>query len=496
MRRGDERNGQLHGFAQILGGGALTIMLSSLGDADVVEYPDFFEPWQDAAPDFVTLDFTGIDKPGLTHVTNQYLDLGAYFPDWNDILQTGKSFPNDGWGMRGYIFPPGLIHIVFEMPRNSLAAHFPGCLYIELYRDGELIHSGQNECPQSGQGFLGLVSNEPFNGALLARVTGDPFVDDIYVGVPYIPGDLTGDAWVGPADLGELLASWGPCLPPPPDGDLCLADVFPPSGAGGGDGEIGAGDLAILLANWSADCNANDRADSLDIQLYDADCNANGIPDDCDIKSGASDDCNGNGRPDECDLVQRISTYAHDDGEQDSAFGIDHAMDMIWMNSFTVQKGAETIVAVEVSWGYGPADIAIWDDPNNDGNPDDAVLLAVVEDVPVRFPDHDPFRVIEIPPTYVGEPGEWFFVGARVFDPDEEFPAGFDDDAIANQSWFTAGALDDFTFTPSLMNPPYPGAWLIRALTEQSGDADGDGQLDECEGDGEGQAIGNPAIAD
>ena len=313
----------------------------------------------------------------------------------------------------------------------------------------------------------------------------DPMQTTSTSACPTSPGDLTGDAWVGPADLGELLASWGPCPPPPPDGDLCLADVFPNSLGGGGDGEIGAGDLAILLANWSADCNANDRADSLDIQLHDADCNANGVPDDCDIKSGASGDCNKNSKPDECEFIQDVATYLHDDGTQEIALGINQT-DMVWMNAFTVQKGAETIVAVELSWGYGPADIGIWDDPNNDGNPDDAVLITVVEDVPVRFPDHDPFRVIDVPSTYVGEVGERFFVGAHVAVPgvtgSDEFPAGFDQTASAGQSWATAGQLDDFTFTPQRIDDlGFPGNWLIRALTEQSGDADGDGELDACE---------------
>ena len=51
--------------------------------------------------------------------------------------------------------------------------------------------------------------------------------------------DLNDDGSVGPADLGGLLASWGPC----PGGPICAADL-------NADGTVGAADLGELLANW------------------------------------------------------------------------------------------------------------------------------------------------------------------------------------------------------------------------------------------------------
>ncbi len=53
------------------------------------------------------------------------------------------------------------------------------------------------------------------------------------------PEDLTGDGNVGGADLGTLLAAWGPC----PDPDNCPEDLT-------GDGEVGGADLGTLLAAW------------------------------------------------------------------------------------------------------------------------------------------------------------------------------------------------------------------------------------------------------
>ncbi|MFO0874239.1 MAG: hypothetical protein U0575_09745 [Phycisphaerales bacterium] len=54
-----------------------------------------------------------------------------------------------------------------------------------------------------------------------------------------IPGDLNNDGVVDGADLGGLLAAWGPCIDP-----CCVADL-------NGDSTVDGGDLGILLANWS-----------------------------------------------------------------------------------------------------------------------------------------------------------------------------------------------------------------------------------------------------
>jgi hypothetical protein len=53
-------------------------------------------------------------------------------------------------------------------------------------------------------------------------------------------GDLNGDSLVGPADLAQLIASWGQCLPV----TSCAADLDH-------DGQVGPADLAQLLAQWS-----------------------------------------------------------------------------------------------------------------------------------------------------------------------------------------------------------------------------------------------------
>jgi hypothetical protein len=81
-------------------------------------------------------------------------------------------------------------------------------------------------------------------------IIGAPFDDDAGVdsGSAYAfdlsrclpcPADVNHDDAVGPADLAEMLASWGLC-------DDCPADIDPP----GGDGVVWPPDLAALLAAW------------------------------------------------------------------------------------------------------------------------------------------------------------------------------------------------------------------------------------------------------
>jgi hypothetical protein len=53
-----------------------------------------------------------------------------------------------------------------------------------------------------------------------------------------IAADFNSDGHVGPADLAQLLATWGQCARPP-----CPTDLT-------GDGQIGPADLAQLLSSW------------------------------------------------------------------------------------------------------------------------------------------------------------------------------------------------------------------------------------------------------
>jgi hypothetical protein len=97
-----------------------------------------------------------------------------------------------------------------------------------------------------------------------------------------LPGDVTGDGFVGVGDLNTVLANWNQAVAP---GDLSSGDVTgdgfvgiqdlntvlgnwnasvtPPEVPGDvtGDGFVGVADLNVLLTNWNTDASGDPRAD-------------------------------------------------------------------------------------------------------------------------------------------------------------------------------------------------------------------------------------------
>jgi hypothetical protein len=73
------------------------------------------------------------------------------------------------------------------------------------------------------------------NGSVEITVSQFPSMLD----APGVPGDLTGDGAVGPADLAIVLSTWGQCA----KGEDCPADLNQ-------DGFVGPADLALVLSSW------------------------------------------------------------------------------------------------------------------------------------------------------------------------------------------------------------------------------------------------------
>jgi hypothetical protein len=72
-----------------------------------------------------------------------------------------------------------------------------------------------------------------------------------------------------------------------------------------------------------------------------------------------------------------------------NGYGPNASGEYVWMNRFNAQLGADSLVQIEVAFGSPfsqpvamvdgtPARVAVWSDPDQDGNPQDAVLLASV----------------------------------------------------------------------------------------------------------------------
>jgi len=168
---------------------------------------------------------------------------------------------------------------------------------------------------------------------------------------------------------------------------------------------------------------------------------------------------------------------------------------MTWLNSFDTITGGETITSVSVSFG-GIEDfkgnigsdqltIAILNDPNNDHDPSDAVLLSTT---PAQWVDtgFGEFVLYPIEPT----PIEGVFFVAVMMDVIQRAnPASMDPNATTAgaQSWLFYNPkpnLEDLGSSPFILrmsDSPFLGAWMIRATGEPAAscpaDINNDGTL-------------------
>jgi hypothetical protein len=211
-----------------------------------------FNQWKAAVGfEFTTIGFFELGPPPQ-FITDEYIEQGLLFTDGNDNTAGPgcMSYVLDCWGLQGN----GPINITFTEPRYWVAAHFPGDLGFDLFIGKTMIYTGGDfGQPGAPPHFAGLVSTEPFDRVKLYRhKTPSSFIDNLYFGGPPAPcqADIapTGkpDGVVGPADLAQLLASWGQC-PNPPTAGNCTADIHPVIGH---DRIVGPGDLAELLSQW------------------------------------------------------------------------------------------------------------------------------------------------------------------------------------------------------------------------------------------------------
>ena len=252
-----------------------------------------------------------------------------------------------------------------------------------------------------------------------------------------------------------------------------------------GDSAILAGSPDNVLSGvWffdrePVDCDANDVPD-----LCDPDCNTNSIPDSCDLESGTDDDCNVTGQPDTCEAT---IDYISDNGFEFFNQGLPNGGDMLCLNHFTVEPGAEHITHFAVPWPplIDPEialSIVLYDDPNNDGDPGDANLL---ESVPamVGFIEYYTADVqltyYSLPRTFVGSPGDSFFIGMLLSFPTQFFAALSAEDGTGLH-WFATAPFGEFDLTNLGDNETLAKSapWMIRALAMDCND---NGVWDECD---------------
>jgi hypothetical protein len=146
------------------------------------------------------------------------------------------------------------------------------------------------------------------------------------------------------------------------------------------------------------------------------------------------------------------------------------------IQSFQIQPDMQTLTGVQVQWGAASADtsteVFLWTDPNNDGNPEDAVVARTLA---VTIPLHDN---LEPPPVidYVFDASltlpldGWFFVGARLHQSSPTAAQAWWGVDLApphsERSWFVAFAGEVFggDLSGGLLNQFVDGDFNVRAL--------------------------------
>lgn len=245
--------------------------------------------------------------------------------------------------------------------------------------------------------------------------------------------------------------------------DDCQSDGTPDEcQLAGGENDCNADGTPDICQLATNDCNRNSIIDSCEIAAGTSidsdltgipdeceDCNNNGILDSTDVATGFSMDCQPDRVPDECQLgdAPLDIEYAYDDGTRDGNYGVSGVADLVWLNACTTVADGETIGAIRVMLGNAFSgvsyQVALWNDPNGDGVPNDA---QVIVSVPSRseFANQNMFETIQIPPTFIGPPGTSFFVGAIYRDIfGNQAPVGVDLSEADLKTWISVGATVD-----------------------------------------------------
>jgi hypothetical protein len=178
-----------------------------------------------------------------------------------------------------------------------------------------------------------------------------------------------------------------------------------------------------------------------------------------------------------------IAQYVIDDGTAENSVGLTNGGDVIALNSFATLPSNNTITSISIAFGSGGASAGntalnglsftavLWSDPNGDGSPIDAAVLATAVGV-VSGAGTNAFITLNIPATLVTTAN--FFVGFKITHPAGSFPGALDTTlpTFANRSFIAGGAAGTGNINNLALNtiPPtaieaagFAGNFLIRA---------------------------------
>ena len=156
------------------------------------------------------------------------------------------------------------------------------------------------------------------------------------------------------------------------------------------------------------------------------------------------------------EVLPNPPNYQYDDGDTENALGLTSGGDMCWIHRFDTIPGGESILNVHSAFGWSgsmngppngdPIEVYVWDDPTNDGDPSDAVLLAQESGVVANTND-DILNVYTLS-SAVTVSGQ-FFIGCNCPHSAGIYPAPMD-----TQTPYTAGdGWYAYTVAPGVFDP-------------------------------------------
>lgn len=176
--------------------------------------------------------------------------------------------------------------------------------------------------------------------------------------------------------------------------------------------------------------------------------------------------------------------YSYDDGTSENLLGLTGGGTICWLQYFQTPGESDTIGEVFVAFGsaafpgYAPpngtrAFVGVWNDPTNDGDPSDAVLLGS-NDTVIANVDTDRLNAVRLRTQITVNRG--FFIGAWTSHQPRQYVAPVDQTSgyIPRRAWVLGDKNNNFDPTNLLNNgvPPVdvaevgmPGYFLLRAAT-------------------------------
>lgn len=161
--------------------------------------------------------------------------------------------------------------------------------------------------------------------------------------------------------------------------------------------------------------------------------------------------------------------YVADDGT--GSVNVGPAIDgqMLWGNYFYAEPDRDIITTISVAFGNiaigREVTLLLFDDPDNDGNPDNATLLTQTTGL-TDLPQSNEFIDFAITPTQVTG---GFFVAAMMDIVVGDRPGRLDPQTVTGQSWISAGPSVDLNnlggslIYLNMQNNAVPGNWMVRA---------------------------------